>query len=197
MSEYQLLDAAAQSIDMLKAMNIRDRDMIQSKAKRKLKEEESAVLNAIKFRICPEEMDKTRNDMRKLRDRGCQICCVDDCMPEIMDGIDLHWSYEPDFVPELRKMEGIMDKVRATAIKLQTDKLDGHWATGLLNFYSDSWMVWLDAFNMNFQDNWYGDVLDEEMEGAKQRAKVAEEVVKEIEKERRQKSFEKGWYGTG
>ncbi|KAF6234209.1 hypothetical protein HO173_007629 [Letharia columbiana] len=183
MREYQLLDYAAQNIDILKAMNIRDRDRNQEEASRKKKEEAPGVLNAIKYWVCPQEMKKTRNDMRKLRERGRYARCVKDCMPEILDGTDMRWSGTPDFVYVMKNVEWIMEKARATATKVQTDNPDGHWAIELLNFYSDSWIVWLDDFNENFQTNWYD--LDKKIEGAKQRAEVAEEIVEEIEKERR------------
>ena len=185
MREYQLLDYAAQNIDILKAMNIRDRDRNQEEASRKKKEEAPGVLNAIKYWVCPQEMKKTRNEMRELRERGRYARCVKDCMPEILDGTDMRWSGTPDFVYVMKNVEWIMEKARATATKVQTDNPDGHWAIELLNFYSDSWIVWLDDFNENFQPNSYD--LDKKIEGAKQRAEVAEEIVEEIEKERRKR----------
>ena len=184
MSEYQLLDAAAESIDVLKAMNMRDRAVIESTNSRKLKEEEQMMRTAFRFRISPEEMEKTRNGMREVRARARTIFCVDDCMPTFMYGMRRQFSTEPEFVPELRRIEKTMDKVRATAIELQADNPDGHWAIDLLNFYSDGWMVWLGAFHRNIRHNWYNDIYDEEMEGAKQRAKIAEEIVEEVENER-------------
>lgn len=197
MREYQLLDTAAQSIDILKALNTRDRDMIQIEAKRKRKEEEPAVLKAMKFRVSPEDMEKTRNDMREIRERGSQISCVKDCMPEILYCFDMKWSSEPAFVPELRAMELIMNKVRAAAMKLQAENPDGHWATELLNFYSDDWMVWLDEINENYVEKWSSDIFHEKWEGAKQRIKVVEEILEEVEKERRQKSYGYGLNGCG
>lgn len=72
-------------------------------------------------------------------------------MPEPMHWTDMRCSVTSDFVEAMRNIERMMDAVRATATKLQTNSPDGHWAIKLLNFYSDGWIVWLDHFNSNFQ----------------------------------------------
>ena len=76
MTEYQLLDSAAKSIEILQAMNITDRDILQEEANRRKKEEAHVALKALKYKVCPQEMQKTRNEMRELRERGCRIRCV-------------------------------------------------------------------------------------------------------------------------
>ena len=194
MREYELLDNAAQDINILKAMNVRDRYELQREAKRKRKEEAPGVLKAMKYRISPEELRQTRKEMRELEERGIGVRCVEDCMPYIIDDANLpHYAATPSFVYELKDVERMMDKARATAVKLRTDRPGGHWAIEILESHSEAWLVWLDEFHLNLWDGWYLHVWDEKMEGVKQRAKVAEEIVKEVEKEKASTSFGSGW----
>ncbi len=183
MSEYQLLDSAAESIDILKAINIRDRNQLQEEAHRKKMEQAPGVLKAMKYWVCPTEMQRIKDEMRELRKRGCPTRCVDDCVPTIDSGIEGMAEYNHGFVWPLRQMESIMSKVQATAKKLQTEEPDGHWAIELLNFYLYGWFLYLDEFNSTFCLCWLGDDFKPKMEAAKQRAKVAEEIVEEVEKE--------------
>ena len=183
MMEYQLLDDAAESIDILKALNIKDRDDLQKKAAKKRQESKAGILLAMKYRVCPTEMFKTREDMRELRQRRWCAPCVQDCIPEIQQNAHKwHSNRASSLILLLRLMEGIMDKARSTAIQLQTDNPDGHWALELLNHYSDVWIVWLDEFSRNM--DCFGDFIDEDVERAKQRAKLADEIVREVEKEK-------------
>ena len=184
MEEYRLLDLFAQSIDILKAMNIRDRDQIRDRARRIRKEQAPGVLRAVKYWVCPGEMQKTRHELQRLRERGCSARCVEDCMRKIESGTDMRGSGMPSFVYTMKAMESIMNKARATAIRLQAENPDGHWAVDLLGFYADGWLVWLDEFNKNFRGSWCEKVFDEKMEGAKERAKVANEIVEEVKKEK-------------
>lgn len=189
MAEYQLLDSAAQSIEILKALNIRDRDLLQEEANGRKKEEAPGVLKAIKYRVYPQEIQKTRDEWRDLRERGCPIRCVEDCMPRINEAAYLDHPASPyNIVFELNDMECVMSKVRATAMQLQTDNPDGHWAIELLNFYSDGWLVYLADVYSTFLDYWLECCFDEKKKAAKQRAEVARKIVEEVEKEREQMS---------
>ena len=182
--EYQLLDDAAESIDILKALNISDRDALEKKAEKRRKESVSGLLMAVKYRVCPIEMFKTREDIRELKQRRWCAPCVDDCIPEIQQNAHKwHYNRAPALIDLLRLMEHIMDNVRSTSIQLQTDDRDGHWALELLEFYSDGWLVWLHEFGRDM--DCFGDFIDEDVERAKQRAKKADEIVREVEKENR------------
>ncbi|KAL9071547.1 MAG: hypothetical protein Q9161_004114 [Pseudevernia consocians] len=168
MTEYQLLDSAAQSIEILQAMNITDRDILQEEANGKKKEEAHVALKAMKYRVCPQEMQKTRNEMRESRESGCHIRCVRDCMPPINEAAYVDYPASPSHrVFELN------------------NNPDGHWAIELLNFYSDGWVVYLSDLYSTFLDYWLEYSFDEQMEAAKQRAEVAGKIVEEIEKERK------------
>ena len=193
MSEYQLLDSAAQSIDILKAMNIRDRDRLQEEAHQKKREQAPGVLKAMKYWVCPTEMQRTKEEVRELRKRGCPIRCVEDCVPTINDGIEGMADSNFGFVWPLQQMEVIMSRVRWTAKKLQTEGPDGHWAIELLNFYSDGWFLYLDEFNSTFCRDWLDDDFGQKTEAAKQRAKDAEKIVEEVEEEWNPLRY-RGWY---
>ena len=181
-TEYQLLDEAAESIDILKALNISDRAALEEKAEKKRKESASGVLKATKYRVCPIEMFQVREDMRELRQRLFCAPCVDDCIPEIQQNAPKwHPNRAPTLIDLLELMEDIMDNARSTAEQLQRDNRDGHWALELLKFYSDGWIVWLHEFSRDM--DCFGDFIDEDVERARQRAKFASEIVREVEKE--------------
>ena len=180
--EYQLLDEAAEAIGILKALNIRDRDALQNQAEGKRQESERGIFMAIKYRVCPVEMFLTRENMRELRQRFFLAPCVEDCIPEIqLNAHKWHCNRAPTLIDLLKLMEDIMDGARSTAIQLQTDNPDGHWALELLKFYSDGWIVWLHEFSRDL--DCFGDFIDEDVERARQRAKLASEIVREVEKE--------------
>lgn len=181
--EYFVLDGAAESIEILKALNISDRADMQKKAEKKRGESKSGILMGVKYWVCPIEMKETRDDMRDLRQRRCRVPRVDYCVPEIQQSAHKwHPNRAPSLIHLLNAMEDIMDKTRATAKQLQTDNPDGHWALKLLQFYSDGWLVWLREFGRDLEC--FGDFIDEDVERTKQRAKLAEEIVKEVEKEK-------------
>ena len=181
--EYQMLDDAAASIDILKALNIKDRDDLQRKAHQKTEESNSGLLMAIKYRVCPIEKFTTRENMRELRQRRFCAPCVEDCIPEIQQNAHKwHCNRAPALIDLLQLMQHIMDKARSTTIQLQTDNRDGHWALELLNFYSDNWIVWLHEFCREMDT--FGDFIDEDVERAKQRVRLADEIVREVEKEK-------------
>lgn len=184
MRNYKLLDDAAQAIEILKAMNLRDREQLQQKAIRKKDEEAPGITNALKYRVCPQEMEKTRQEMREIRERGSRITCLGDCMPTLRYHCDLWWTETPQFIDILRSVEAVMDKVRATAIQLRRENRDGHWAIGLLDFYSDAWIVYLDELCSAYWNYWCRGVLKEKVKDAEWRAKVAREIVREVEKEK-------------
>lgn len=184
MREYQLLDSAAQAIDVLKVLNIRDRNVLRQEAKSKAMEDELGTRKALKYRVDPEEMEKTREEMRGVRERGSRITCLEDCMKTLMYDFDPRWSFKPDYLYVLEDVQWSMNRVQAAAKKLQTESRDGHWATGLLNFYSDAWIVFLDELNSEFLESWYDNVPMEKVEHAEQRAKVAEEIIGEVGKEK-------------
>ena len=182
MLEYQLLDEAAESIDILKALNIRDRDALQKQAEEKRQESERGILMAIKYRVCPVEMSLTRENMRELRQRLFRAPCVEDCIPEIQrNAHKWHCNRAPALIDLLKLMEEIIDRARSTAIQLQTDNRDGHWALKLLNFYADGWIVWLHEFSRDM--DCFGDFIDEDVERTKQKVIIAREIVREVEKE--------------
>ena len=180
--EYQLLDDAAEAIDILKALNIRDRNALQDQAAKKREESKTGILLAMKYRVDPIEMSQTREQMRELRQWRFLAPCVEDCIPEIQrNARKWHCNRAPALIDLLRLMQGIMDRARSTAVQLQTDNRDGHWALGLLNFYADGWIVWLHEFSRDMDT--FRDFLDEDVECAKQRAILAREIVREVEKE--------------
>ena len=181
--EYWVLDCAAECIDILKALNLSDRDDMLKKAKEKRDESKPGILMAVKYWVCPIEMKETRENMRDLRQRRCRDPRVSHCIPEIQQSAPKwHPNRAPSLTHLLNAMEKIMDKVRATAEQLETDSPDGHWALKLLQFYSDGWIVWLREFGRDLEC--FGDFIDEDVERTKQRAKLAEEIVKEVEKEK-------------
>ena len=184
MREYQLLDSAAQAIDVLKALNIRDREVVRQKAKFKAYENELGIRKTLKYWVHPEEMEKTREEMRGVRERGSRISCLEDCMRTLMYDFDPRWSFKQDFVYVLEHVQWIMDKVQAATMKLQMENWDGHWAVGLLSFYCDAWIVFLDELNFEYLESWYNNVSKEKVEDARQRAKIAEEIIGEVGKER-------------
>ena len=157
---------------------------MQKKAGKKRKESKPGILMAVNYRVCPIEMEKTGNDMREMRQRRWSVPCVEDCIPEIQHNAH-KWQCNraPSLIHLLKAMEEIMDKARSTAIQLQTDNPDGHWAIKLLDFYLDDWLVWLREFSREI--DCFGEIIDEDVESAKERARLdlAEEIVKEIEKE--------------
>ena len=181
--EYQLLDNAAESIDILKAMNIRDRDALQKKAEKKTEESNAGILLAVKYRVCPIEILKTKEEMRELRERLFLAPCVQDCIPEIQRNAQ-KWDRNraSTLIELLMLMQDIMDEARSTAEQLQTDNPEGHWALELLEFYADGWIVWLHEFSRDL--DCFGDFIDEGVECEKQRAKLAREIVREVEKEK-------------
>lgn len=91
MMEYQLLGMAAQSIEILKAMNIMGKEQLQSEAERERQEAAPGVLKAIKYRVCPEEMAKTRNDLRNKWERGCNGRRVEECARHLIDGVNISY----------------------------------------------------------------------------------------------------------
>ena len=182
MREYQLLDSAAQAIDVLKALNTRDRAVLRQEAKSKAEEDEHGIRKGLKYWVNPQEMEKTREGMREMRERGSRITRLEDCMTTLMYDFNPRWAAKPGFVYVLESVQGAMDRVRAATVKLQTESRDGHWAIGLLNFYSDAWVVFLDELNSEYLES--DNVSMEKIEDAKQRAKVAEEIIGEVEKER-------------
>lgn len=154
MMEYQLLGMAAQSIEILKAMNIMGKEQLQREAERERQEAAPGVLKAIKYRVCPEEMAKTRNDLRNMWERGCNGRRVEECARHLIDGVNKSYytSCTPTFLVEMEHMEWTMDKVRSTAAGLKAENPNGHWAIELLDFYSDAWTVWLDEIYLQFHD---------------------------------------------
>ena len=185
MMEYQLPDMAAQSIEILKAMNIMGKEQLQRKAERGRQEAAPGVLKAINYGVCPEEIAKTRNDLRNMWERGCSAW-VEECAQHLTDGVNISYytSCTPTFLIEMEHIEWTMDKVRSTGTDLKADNPNGYRAIELLDFYSDAWTVWLDEIYLHIHD-WYEDVYYEKMDGAKQRVNIAEEIIREVEKERR------------
>ena len=158
MMEYELLDMAGQSIETLKAMNIMGKEQLQREAERERQEAAPGVLKAIKYRVCPEEIAKTRNDLRNMWERGCSGQ-VEECARHLIDAVNISYytSCTPSFLIEMEHMEWTMDKVRSTATDLKADNPNGHWVIELLDFYSDAWTVWLDKIYLHIHD-WYEDV---------------------------------------
>ena len=179
MRQYEILDKAAQAIEILKAMNYRDREQLRQKANRKIEEDAPTRMNAFKYRVCPQEMEKMRREILRVRGRGCKITCLADCVSMRRSALD-----PPDFVHVLRRVGWAMDKVRVTVAKLETEHPEGHWAVGLLNFYFDAWIVYFDGLDSQYREPWYGQVLDMKSDDAVRRARVAEEIVREVEKEK-------------
>lgn len=117
MMGYQLLGMAAQSIEILVAMNIMGKEQLQREAERERQEAVPGVLKAVKYRVCPEEMAKTRNDLRNMWERGCNGRRVEECARHLIDGVNISYytSCTPTFLVEMEHMEWTMDKVRSTA----------------------------------------------------------------------------------
>lgn len=185
MREYQLLDSAAQAIDVLKVLNIRDREELRQEAESKRKEDELCARKALKYWVHPEEMEKTRKEMRGMRERGSRITCLEDCMKTLMYDPHPRWAAKPGFVYVLENVQWAMDRVQTATVKLETESRDGHWAIGLLNFYSDAWICFLDELNSEYLESWWNNVPEERIEEAKQRAKLAEDIIEEVRKEKK------------
>lgn len=194
MKEYELLDFAAESIEILKALNIRDGLQRQKEASRKKKEEAPGVLLAAKYWVCPEELEKTKSEMLELKKRGIWFTRVEQRASDWVGATDMWMGGPPDFVPALKRIEQIINKVRSTATGLRTRKPDGHWATELLDFYSDGWLVWLDELGASYLHAGYQDVFEEKVKAEEQRAKSALEIVDEVEKEGSKPSFFTKWF---
>lgn len=189
--EYQLLDMAAQSIEILKAMNIMDREEQENEAIRKKEEAAPGLLKAMKYRVSPQELAKTAADIKELQKCTHRAYRVEDCLRAIVDEVNINYlDGRPGFLGTMQVWEWTIDKARSTVIKLREKNPDGHWAIELLNFHTNSWLVWLNEIFSSYHENWYQNVFDEKMEGAEQRVERVKEIIAEVEKE----SKGPGWW---